>query len=290
MSALQRARPCLGTLVEMRVEGLGEDAAAVAFDDAFAEVAAVHARMSFHEAASDLSRLHAADIGDAIPLDPRSHEVLACALRLAELSEGCFDPTIAARQVALDVLPRPPLARMPDPNANWRDIELLEGSCVRLHKPLWIDLGGIAKGYAVDRAMDVLVRAGASHALVNAGGDLRVAGPREEIVHLRGAARYGATGTVAIADAALASSCGATQRRRVQRRWTGTHLHGRSRTPVATFASASVIAPACMIADALTKVVLAASPAIARRVLAICGAQAATHSMRHGWRTIGAAA
>ena len=290
MSTLTRARPLLGTLVEVRVEGLGETQARAALDAAFAEVATVHARMSFHDAASDLSRLHVAEVGASVRVDFRTRDVLACALHIAALSGGCFDPTIAARQVVLGALLRPAFGRAPDENATWRDIELLDDDRVRLRRPLWIDLGGIAKGYAVDRAIEVLVQAGASHAVVNAGGDMRVAGQREETVYLRGAARGGAAGAVSITDAALASSTGAVARMRSGRRWVGAHIDGRSKMPIATFSSASVIAPACMVADALTKVVLAASPSVSRRALAACAAQAAMHSTRYGWRSVGAAA
>ncbi|MGH8122709.1 MAG: FAD:protein FMN transferase [Rudaea sp.] len=153
-----------------------------------------------------------------------------------------------------------------------------------------LDLGGIAKGYAVDRAIDVLFKAGATQAMVNAGGDLRVAGPREEIVHLRGACAASATGAVAIANAALASSAGSATRKRRLGRWVGAHLHGRTKVPVGMFSSASVIADRCMIADALTKVMFAAEPALAQRVIAACGAQVATHSARHGWCAMGLAA
>jgi FAD:protein FMN transferase len=110
------------------------------------------------------------------------------------------------------------------------------------------------------------------------------------VVHLRGAGRTGVSGAVSIADAALASSSGAVDRRRTPRGWVGAHLDGRRGLPVGTFSSASVIAPTCMVADALTKVVLAASAPVARRVLAHFDAQAATHSARHGWRQWDAAA
>lgn len=286
---VQRARPSLGTLVEMRVEGLGEVRALAAIDAAFVEVRAVHRCMSFHESASDLSRLHAAALGMAVEVDMRMVEVLRCALKVAELSAGCFDPTIAAQAVAWGMLPRPHSPFTPAARANWRDIELLDGNRVRLRHPLWLDLGGIAKGYAVDRAIDVLLKAGATQAMVNAGGDLRVAGPREEIVHLRGACAAGAAGVVAIANAALASSTGLTTRNRRHGRWIGAHLHGRTKAPAGTFSSASVIADRCMIADALTKVVLA-EPALAQRMLAAYGTQMATHSARHGWRGFGLAA
>ena len=184
-ASLQRARPLLGTLVEMRVEAPDGACARAAVEAAFAEISAVHARMSFHEAGSDLSRLHAARVGTQVEIDARTSEVLRCALDLAARSQGRFDPTIAGRLVAQEFLPPPRSPFLPDVRASWRDVELTDGG-VRLHRPLWLDLGGIAKGYAVDRAVGVLLAHGATQALVNAGGDLRVAGAREEIVHLPG--------------------------------------------------------------------------------------------------------
>ncbi|MBN8886147.1 MAG: FAD:protein FMN transferase [Rudaea sp.] len=271
---LQRARPWLGTLVEMRVDAADTACARAAIEAAFAEVEAAHRRMSFHEPDSDLSRLHAALPGTAVDIDPRTLDVLRCALELAERSDGHFDPSIAGELVAQGFLPAPRSPFVPDRGANWRDVELIEAGRVRLHRPLWLDLGGIAKGYAVDRAIEQLLAHGADIALVNAGGDLRAAGAFEEIVHLRGADNSAVSGAVAIRDAALATSIGAATRRRSGNAWIGTHFDARDRRAVGLSAAASVIAPTCMLADALTKVVFAAPAALTRRVLDHYRAQA----------------
>lgn len=268
--SVQRARPCLGTLVEMRVEGLAEAAALRALDMAFAEVAAVHRCMSFHEPMSDLSRLHCAPAGTAVRVDARTRAVLARALAVAAASDGVFDPTVAAQQVARGLLPRPESAPAPDPCANWRDIELHGDDHVRLRRPLWIDLGGIAKGYAVDRAVEILVVAGATQGCVNAGGDLRVFGPRAERVHLRTASGYLAA--VELTDAAMAGSDGAA------------HVHGRTRAAASTHARVGVIAATCAIADALTKVVLTAGLSTSAAVLARFDAQACMLDNASGWQ------
>jgi len=257
---LQRARPALGTLVQMRVEGLADDVVLRALETAFAEVAAVHRCMSFHESSSDLSRLHGVPAGTCVRIDTRTHAVLACALEIAGASEGIFDPTIAVQQVARGWLPRPQSPFAPDPRANWRDIELYADDRVRLRRPLWIDLGGIAKGYAVDRAVDILVAAGATQGCVNAGGDLRVFGLRAERVHLRAATGY--LPALELCDAAIAGSSGAA------------HVHGRTRAAADAGARVGVVAPTCMVADALTKVVLAAGLSASAAVLARFGAQA----------------
>jgi FAD:protein FMN transferase len=280
-AALRRVRPALGTLVEFRVEGLTAADAGRAIDAAFAEVQIVHRLMSFHEPHSDLGRLHRAPAGAAVRVNARTHEVLHWALRIAAVSRGCFDPTIAMAQVEAGLLPRPEAARPPDSSASWRDIELLGGERVRLRRPLWIDLGGIAKGYAVDRAIEVLRAHGATQACVNAGGDLRVYGPRAERVHLR-TAGTGLAPLLEISDGAVAGSEISMMAN------TAPHVHGRARTRIVGCQSVSVVAPRCIIADALTKVVLGADEDCPR-ILAEFGATAGVAASGN-WRLLGAAA
>lgn len=276
---IRRARPLLGTLVEMRVEGLREPDAIAAIDAAFAEVACVHRLMSFHERDSDLARLHRARVGETIEIDPRTAEVLRCALDIAKHSDGIFDPTIAARAVARGSLPWPDSPFVPDAQANWRDVEWRDAQHVRLCKPLWLDFGGIAKGYAVDRAVEVLMCAGATQACVNAGGDLRVVGSRAEQVALR-IAPGDAAHTIELCDGAVASSAASSLLAR--------------REPMSSpeqidCVGVSVAAPSCTLADALTKVALLASAHLAAPTLAHYGAQALIHA-RDGWRELAHAA
>lgn len=275
----RRARPYLGTLVEMRIEGLHEARALDAIEAAYAEVAAVHRLMSFHEAASDLARLHRARVGDAVTIDARTARVLHCALDIAERSEGAFDPAVAAHAVARGSLPWPDSSFVPDAQASWRDIEWLDARRIRLRKPLWLDLGGIAKGYAVDRAIEILVQAGATQACVNAGGDLCVAGPRAEAVVLR-LAGCDAAHTVELHDGAIASSAAASL--------FPCDRYGSSKENIDCI-GVSVAAPACMLADALTKVALLADADVAVAALAHYRAQALIHA-RDGWRELARAA
>jgi thiamine biosynthesis lipoprotein len=277
---VRRLRPALGTFVELRVEGLAPQRALRAIDKAFAEVLDVHRLMSFHDPASDLSRLHRARAGTAVRVDARTCAVLEHALGIAALSQGRFDPTVAAQQVRWGQLP-PPHAAPPHPQANWRDIEIVGGRHVRCARPLWIDLGGIAKGYAVDRAVEILIGAGASQAVVNAGGDLRVHGARAEPIELRHDRAGAAMPLLELRDGAVATSASAAGR--------GPHVHGRTRRPSGGRA-VSVVAPRCATADALTKVVLAGDTAITRNALARCGAHACAYAAGSGWRAIEAAA
>lgn len=274
MSEIRRARSWLGTLVEIRVRGVDEARAKRAVEAAFAEVAIVHRLMSFHARDSDLSRLRQAPVGACVRVNARTHEVLQWSLRIAAATAGAFDPTIAMRQVACAVLPVPESPFVPDAQASWRDIELLAGERVRLSKPAWIDLGGIAKGYAVDRAIEVLQAHGVERACVNAGGDLRVCGPRAEAVAVRSA-----DGTLfpalELCNGAVATSS----------TMDGRHLHGATKAALCDGATASVAAPRCVIADALTKAVLANTEA-ARTALPMFDAQAWRHDSLGGWQSL----
>ncbi len=273
MNSIRRMRPWLGTLVEIRVEGLVDDAAHAAIDRAYAEIATIHRLMSFHDTDSDVSRLNLATA--PLPVDARTFEVLQAALRIAETSRGLFDPTIAPAQVAGGALPRP-VGPWPDASANWRHIELLDDCTVRFRRPMWIDLGGIAKGYAVDRAMAVLVDAGATQVCVNAGGDLRVHGARCESIHIRTADGITREPIVELSNAALATSTAGL----------GSHVHGVTREPIEARRTVSVVANDCLIADALTKVVLAGDVRITRIVLDAFDAQASVCDARSGWHTM----
>lgn len=179
---ISRARPLLGTLVAIRVEGLPETQAHPAIEEAFEEIAAIERLMSFHRPDSDLTRFNHAAAGETVTLDPRTVEVFACALELARESRGIFDVTVGAELVAGGVLPPPSSQAVPDPGGSWRDIEILGPDRIRLHRRLWADLGGIAKGYAVDQAIARLCREAGAQCVVNAGGDIRVSGPRSERV------------------------------------------------------------------------------------------------------------
>jgi thiamine biosynthesis lipoprotein len=155
--------------------------------------------------------------------------------------------------------------------ATWRDLVLLPDARVRRRRPMLIDLGGIAKGFAVDQAIHALRRGGCTQGLVNAGGDLRRFGAGFELVHVRGRAgpvplaqlRCGALATSAGNDVSperLAQPIGGIVDPRTGRLWRGA-------------GGVTVGARCCTLADALTKVAALAGPAC-RPLLARFGARA----------------
>ena len=156
---LQRARPWLGTIVEVRVAAADGAREAAALESAFDAVARVHAALSFHSPHSELSRLNRDAARGEVAVGADTAAVLTLALELAAASAGAFDPCVGGALVAAGVLPAPAGAPTPDAAADWRDV-VLDGDRVHFRRPLWLDLGGIAKGHAVDVALAAALAAG----------------------------------------------------------------------------------------------------------------------------------
>jgi thiamine biosynthesis lipoprotein len=253
-NSLRRARPLLGTLVEIAAIGPASHLVA-AVNASFAAVERVHGLMSFHDRASDVARINAAAPGVEVPVDVQTYAVLARARELSDLSDGVFDVVTAAVLVEKGFLPVPEQLAKPAPGASYLDLELLPDMKVRWQRKGWVDLGGIAKGYAVDCAVAVLRERGMDSAIVNAGGDLRCFGMPQPI-HVRSPVSPAEFLTLGVLkDAALATSGGY---------FAGVQQNGRQIDPlvspfeqrcVAWTQSISVVATNCMTADAMTKIV-----------------------------------
>jgi thiamine biosynthesis lipoprotein len=286
----RRARPLLGTLVEIRVDDIGESNALAAIDAAFGEIADVHRLMSFHADDSDIARINRDAAREAVAVDARTHEVIALALEFARASAGRFDPTVAAELVAWNLLPRPRDAPPPQAGANWRDVILLANGRIRCAKPVWIDLGGIAKGYAVDRAIERLESLGVTQACVNAGGDLRRIGCGSEAVHIRSPSPpHRPAHALMLGQGSVASSGGYFECRPHRGQLVGPHVDGVSRMSLPVNAAVSVVAERCAVADALTKIVMSDTDAV-HPLLDAWRAEACVHNARDGWQILGRAA
>ncbi len=293
--ALRRIRPWLGTYVHIDVTAADAHRAALSVEAAFETIAAVHRAMSFHSPDSEISRLNREAHLRPVSVSAHTREVLLATRRFAQLSGGLFDPTMAPALVRHQLLPTP-AAPAADREANWEDIEIDKDGQVFFRRPLWIDLGGIAKGYAVDQAIDVLRDFGVLEACVNAGGDLRNfsrEGLRHPLTvrHPGDASRSIPLGH--IANKAVASS--------------GEFVLGRSGTQTDTSPivdprhgvaqcrprSVTVIADSCCTADALTKIVSLlgqhASPLLAEldASAAIIEAPDTLHASSGFWSALG---
>jgi len=252
----------LGTFVDIDVDDVDERHAEGAVEAAFAAVAEVHRLMSFHEADSDLSRLNRSASSGAVAVHPWTYEVMEMAADMNRRSAGAFDIGVAPTLQQLGQLPSDEAvtvtsaASVPMADA----LELLGDHRVRFtHPSLKIDLGGIAKGFAVDRAIDALRSHGVRSAIVNAGGDLAAFGPEARTIHIRDPRSPDRLiCQVDVNNQALASTGRRFDPFRSAAASDSAVIEPKTRTPTHAVHGATVRAPSCMVADALTKIVMIA--------------------------------
>ncbi len=181
---IRQTRLLMGTTVEIVANGENRAQLKTAVADAFAEMERLDRLLSSHRDDSDIARLSQSATGATV--SPESAEVIALGLEIARRSEGAFDLTLGRLTTLWDL--DAPSPEVPDSQAI--DAALagvgpealsLDGLQVKKRSPhLHIDLGGIAKGYVVDRAIAVLREGGVVSAAINAGGDMYLLGQRPQ--------------------------------------------------------------------------------------------------------------
>ncbi len=142
----------------------------------------VEALMSTYLADSEISRLNSAPTGRLVPLSPETRAVLEAARACHRATDGTFDVTIRplerlwARATDSGRQPRPDEIHRARAASSWEHFEFTGHGIRKSRNTSEIDLGGIAKGYGVDQALEAIRLAGASGALVEVGGDVRAFG------------------------------------------------------------------------------------------------------------------
>ncbi len=185
-SVHRRSQFLMGTLVEISVYEKDENKVQPAIQNAFNEIQRLEGLMSTHIPDSEISKINrAAGIGP-VPVSPEVFEVINRALYWAELTNGTLDISIGPVQELWRFEDEHP--SLPDKNALKQRLSKvgygkiwLENQTVFLtEKGMRLHLGAIAKGYAVDQAINILQKKNIHHAFINAGGDLKTLGNRPD--------------------------------------------------------------------------------------------------------------
>jgi thiamine biosynthesis lipoprotein len=179
-----REEAIMGTRIA--VEAWHEDpaAAAAAIDAVIAEMHRIDALMSTFKPESQVSRVNRDAAAGPVKVDPELATLVARALEFSEMSGGAFDITYASVGYLYDYRarkhPTDAEIRAALPGIDWRHVSVdLPASTIRFAREgVRIDLGGIAKGHAVDSGIETLKARGIAHATVTAGGDSRILGDR----------------------------------------------------------------------------------------------------------------
>ena len=181
---VRRTQFIMGTLVEITVSHADANVVRFATTKAFDEMKRVEALMSTHLPDSEVSRINAAAGKNAVAVSPELLKVIEEGIRWGEKTEGLFDITIhpLVELWGFDndghTVPAPEAIEEALGLVTFRDIRLTGGKVLLTREGMALNLGGIAKGYAVDQAIDVL-RGLVPNGIVNAGGDLYAFGQRE---------------------------------------------------------------------------------------------------------------
>jgi thiamine biosynthesis lipoprotein len=274
-----RTELAMGTWVTIQVLPSGEDVFA-ALDRAFSWFHQVEEHCTRFDPDSELRRL-STQPGIAVPVSTILFEAVQFGLTVAEATGGAFDPTVGRLMEARGCDRHNRSGRITsspgasDREASYRDVELdPERKAILLRRPLTLDLGAIAKGLAIDAAARELTPF--RDFAIDAGGDLYLGGFNEQGAPWRIGIRHPGAGegliaSLHISDRAVCTSGG--YERPAPRASRGEHhiLDPRTGVSPSAAASATVLAPGAMLADALATAAFVLGPKEGIDLLHRCG-------------------
>lgn len=264
----------MDTSVSIRVVGETDEGAIVRAFEWFTQIEHACSRFDANSELSALTRR----IDRPTPVSDVLFETVRFALALADDTHGAFDPTIGKRMEArgFDREHRSGhtiATAIDDAGASYRDVHLdATNRTIALDRPLVLDLGAVAKGFAVDMAARELAES--KDFAIDAGGDLYLGGMNERgepwTVGIRHPRNEGETiESVQVSNAAVCTSGDY-----VRRTQSGHHiLDPRSDAPAAALISVTVIAPIAMVADGLATAAFVLGPVAGRALLERHGVQ-----------------
>ncbi|KAB2878994.1 FAD:protein FMN transferase [bacterium] len=183
------SKSLMGTIGEIQVVHDDEFLALRAIEMAFEELNRIEKQLTYFSDDSEIGRINRFGASQDINLSRETAELIARALQWSHATRGCFEPGLGKVSALWDVKHR----SEPPQEEQWirlagrhfsKKISLTQNekfSTIRLlTEDVKIDLGGIGKGYAADRAMDILKEEGIDQALVNLGGDIVALGGKSE--------------------------------------------------------------------------------------------------------------
>lgn len=279
---LKQSKPLLGTLVEIELKGdVSNDELTSLASLLFDEIERLHHLLSFHCESSELSLLNreALALANVVEANQKTislnisedlSTVLSFALQLNQFTQGLYDITVAPSLILNQQLP------------NHLSLNLLSRECtlnfgnsshiscndgvVHISKPLCIDLGGIAKGYAIDCAISKVPEH--IYCRIHAGNDLAINQWKNQEVALKYSKRKSAVKSVKMQNAALATSGNYHRNKKseIVKKSTGKHIKFKG--------SMSVFSAKLMMSDALTKAMILSSRSQRRKMAKYYNAQA----------------
>ncbi|MGI9234415.1 MAG: FAD:protein FMN transferase [Woeseiaceae bacterium] len=256
------ARPLMGTEVSVYLWSDDPELGKQALEEVFSEAARIDQLMSTYKDDSEISKINRQAAVEPVVTGEELFQLVQRSLDISVLTLGAFDITYDSVGQHYDFRSR----KRPDPdtvaaareNIDYRfvELDLVAHTVSFLREGVRINLGGIAKGYVVERGIDILRRYGLKHAIVTAGGDSRLLGDRRDRPWMVGIRDPRVDGKVAISvplvDEAISTS-GDYERYFEE---DGVRYHHiitpETGTPASGVHSATVFGPDAVITDALS--------------------------------------
>jgi len=273
VAVVRRCRGVMGTDASLAVVVSGGRAAKAEkwLREAEAELRLIEARMSTWIEQTEIAKFNAADAGQFVRLSTETVEVLRAAREAHAATDGAFDVT--CRPLVELWRRAAKRGRAPDDAeltaareaSGWQWIELTDNGAVKRRATVKVDLGGIAKGYAVDRAAGVLCDAGADGGMVEVGGDLvcfgRPVADEKWSVDVKDPFGGGKLGTLRITEGAVCTSGNYARPIEIAGVRHSHILDPRTGRPVDAVASVTVWAPDAQAADVWATALTVLGPA-----------------------------
>ena len=263
---LSDGRPAMGTILEITLLAPATPRSRETLDALFEIARRLDASLSRYDPASDLSRLNRAAGHGAIPIAPELAQILAASVGYSQLTRGAFDVTVGplvalwTRAGETGVLPSAGEIERARALVGVEKILLEASGAALAREGVSVDLGGIAKGWALDRMLPLLRERGIDRALLDFGqSSLWALGAPPGSAGWRLLARGpgdGALGVLTLSDQALSVSGSLGQSSLIGGRRYGHVLDPRSGLPLERRRQALVVTHDAALAEALSKALL----------------------------------
>jgi FAD:protein FMN transferase len=264
------ARVMLGTVIEIKVIDPDPQKAKQALENSFGEISRIEKLMSHFDPNSALSQLNRRGYSE----DKELYALISKSVEISKITDGGFDVTVGPLMNLWDFkaqTPQVPAAQQINhtlKNIGYKYINIDSNkNRIMIKKGIDIDLGGIAKGYATDQAIAVLV---------NAGGDIRAIGNKEWHIGLKNPRGNDILAAITVKNKAVVTS-GDYERYFIKEGKRYHHiLNPNTGYPADLCQSVTVIAPTATAAVALAKGIFVAGPL---KGLKIAASQAQTETI-----------
>ncbi|NCS89043.1 MAG: hypothetical protein CO127_03750 [Ignavibacteria bacterium CG_4_9_14_3_um_filter_36_18] len=177
-STVKRTQILLGTVVEIQVRSFDEDKADDAISKAFAEIKRIDDLFTTYRKGGEVYKInHQTDT--IFTIDEEVYKLMKLSDSLWSLSKGAFDVSLQSLTHAWGFdsdnpsVPSTDSIKRAVENSGWENIFLLKENKILRRNTVEFNFGAIAKGYAVDKAVEVLKQSGMTAVLVNAGGEIK---------------------------------------------------------------------------------------------------------------------